>query len=174
MTHPVAPRARLSGGEKALIVVVAVLVVVFLVLLADRVGGSRGAAAPTTGGSAGVGESSQVLDLEGQRFSFRLPSGNIGCAMSPDGVLCAIVTFDYTPPAVPGCEADTGVAFALDDAGAAALCTSGIPDFGEVAVLPYGESLTVGDYTCESSEQGIRCGDAAGHGFSLRRSAYTL
>jgi hypothetical protein len=84
------------------------------------------------------------------------------------------VTFDYAPPEVPGCAADTGVAFGLDAGGTAALCSTGTPSFGGAPELPYGESMTVGEFTCTSSEEGISCSNAAGQEFSLRRADFNL
>jgi len=179
-TAPRPAARRLSGGEKALIAVVTVLVIVFLVLLAQRPGAAPPADEAATAGAGPGGSASPsatvnpVLDLESQGYSFQLPSGNIGCAMSASGVLCAIRSFDYPPPDLPGCDADTGVAFELDADGTSAACTTGTPDFGDVAVLPYGESTTVGEFTCESSEQGVSCSNAAGQEFSVRRSDYNL
>lgn len=172
----------MTGGEKTLIAVVTLLVLVFLVLLLDRVGGGSGAT-PEGQGSAGAGATPTadetgspiaVVDLAAQEYSFQMPSGNIGCALSAEGVLCAILAFDYEPPAVPGCEADTGIAFALDPEGTSAVCSTGAPDFGGAAELPYGESLTVGEFTCDSTEQGVSCSNGSGQEFSLRRGDYNL
>lgn len=40
----------------------------------------------------------------------------------------------------------------------------------EFAVLPYGESLRHGKYLCSSNTDGVRCENAAGHGFKLRKA----
>lgn len=181
-------RRRLSPGETALVVVVAVLVLVFLVLFVQRMasgdGAASGAGATTTAGtttSAGTtsgpdasADLADVVDLASLGYSFQMPSGNIGCVMSEESVLCAIRTFDYQPPDVAGCAADTGVAVRLDSDGTAHVCSTGTPEFGDAAQLPYGESRTVGEFTCTSSEAGISCSNAAGQEFSLRRADFAL
>ena len=38
------------------------------------------------------------------------------------------------------------------------------------AVLPYGTSIAVGPILCESTEVGVTCRDAGGHGFTISRT----
>lgn len=157
--------------------VVAVLVLVFLVLFVQRLASGNGVAAGEGAGTtAGVtsGPDASAADVASLGYSFQMPSGNIGCVMSEESVLCAIRSFDYQPPDVAGCTADTGVAFRLDSAGTAHVCSTGTPEFGDAAQLPYGESRTVGEFTCTSSEAGISCSNAAGQEFSLRRADFAL
>lgn len=173
---------RLSGGEKALIAVVAVLVLVFVGLLIDRLGGGAGSpddGATTAGASATPSGSTtavpgDVVDLTGVAWTFRMPSGNIGCAMEEDGVVCAIAVFDYPPPALDGCEGETGAAFRLDARGTAPLCTTGTVEVDDAPELAYGESRTVGEFICTSSETGVSCRNAVGHEMTLRRGSYGL
>jgi hypothetical protein len=37
-------------------------------------------------------------------------------------------------------------------------------------VLPYGTSISVGPILCESTEVGVTCRDAGGHGFTISRT----
>jgi len=176
-------RARLSGGEVALIVVVATLVVVFLAMLLGRLTAdgtptasptpeALSTAAPTAGPT--TPGASDVVDLAEVAWTFRLPSGNIGCALDADGVLCAIDAFDYEAPEIAGCAGDTGVAFRIDASGTSPVCSAGKPALGEVQELPYGESETAGEFTCDSTEAGVACRNSLGHEITLRRSAYGL
>lgn len=173
-------RRRLNGGEIALIVVVSVLVLVFLGMLVGRLGGTDGGSRATTATSATADDAMTppadgvVVDLADVAWSFRLPSGNIGCAMGVERVLCAIDSFDYQPPEIPGCPGETGVAFRIDAGGTAPLCTTGSPSLSEVRELPYGESVTAGEFTCTSSETGVACRNGIGHEITLRRATFGL
>ncbi len=175
---------RRSARWWSLIAVVTLLVVAFLVLLVDRLGSTGGSAAPAPSAGASVtvtptagpttADAGDVVDLTGVDWTFRLPSGNIGCAITEDGVTCGIGSFEYEPPALAGCDGRTGVAFRLDAAGAQPLCTTGEVGFGEARELPYGESITAGEFTCTSSEVGVACRNALGQELTLRRASYGL
>ena len=66
------------------------------------------------------------------------------------------VRCDIGEPAQFVCGADTAQAPAADP-------------------LPYGESITAGQMSCESAESGITCRDAeSGAGFTISREAYAL
>jgi hypothetical protein len=177
---PVLRSRRPSRGEWSLIAIVTLLVLTFLILLVDRLGPTGGSAAPsptadapavTAPTTAGVGD---VVDLTGVDWTFRLPSGNIGCAIAEDGVTCGIGSFEYEPPALTGCDGQTGIAFRLEAEGAQPLCTTGEVGFGEARELPYGESISAGEFTCTSSETGVACRNALGHELTLRRASYGL
>lgn len=168
--------SRLRAGEKALIAAVGVLVVVFLVMLLDRLAPAAPTAPtaePTSTGTATT-TPTDVVDLADVAWTFRLPSGNIGCAVTEDGALCAIRVFEYEPPSLAGCEGDTGVAFRLDAEGARPLCTTGTAEFPDARELPYGESEGAGEFTCTSSETGVACRDALGDELTLRRASFGL
>ncbi|MGM0385513.1 MAG: DUF6636 domain-containing protein [Actinomycetota bacterium] len=168
---------RLSGGEWSLIGVVSVLVLTFLVLFVGRIGDAPTAdtASPTpTVAAPTTAPTGAVVDLTGVDWTFRLPSGNIGCAIAEDGVTCGIESFEYEPPALAGCDGDTGVAFRLESQGALPLCTIGAVGFAEAPELPYGESASAGEFTCTSSETGVACRNALGHEMTLRRASYGL
>ncbi|NKY39386.1 hypothetical protein [Cellulomonas septica] len=158
---------------RTLVIVDAVLVVAFLVLLvvtlATRSGGdgeTASTASPTTSASA----SSAPAD------EFRLPSGNIACAMSGDGVTCTIASYTYAPPEVPGCTGDTGHVLTLGADGVAFACEEGpAPTVAgsDVRTLEYGSETRVDGYTCKSGTDGVTCTDADGVGFRLARASWT-
>jgi len=153
----------------------AVLVIVLLVLLVGQLAGSGTAASPSTPPETPTATGPAPASST-EPVSFRLPSGNIACAMSPDGVTCTIASITYDPPAVAGCDGDTGHVLVLNSAGFAFDCVSGpAPTVAgsDVPTLEYGSRATSGDYTCTSSTGGVRCTDAAGTGFTLARAAWS-
>ncbi|WP_019137602.1 DUF6636 domain-containing protein [Cellulomonas massiliensis] len=157
------------------VVVDLVLVVIALVLLAvwmsggsgtpggEGTGGTASASAePTPGGSAGP-----------KAQAFQLPSGNIRCAMSGDGVTCTIRNIAYDPPAVPGCNGETGHVVALNEDGFAFVCVDGsAPAVPEGPVLEYGSQASVDGYTCRSASDGVTCTRDDGTGFKLARAKW--
>ena len=155
----------------------AVLVVVLLVLLVGQLAG------PGTGRSPGESRGTTTATATGpaptsstEPVSFRLPSGNIACTMSPDGVTCTIASITYDPPAVAGCDGDTGHVLVLNSAGFTFDCVTGpAPTVAgsDVPTLEYGSRATSGGYTCTSSTGGVRCTDGVGTGFTLARAAWS-
>jgi hypothetical protein len=106
---------------------------------------------------------------------FALPSGNIGCAMTVDGVTCTIASITYKGPKVEGCSGTTGHVMTLGAQGARWACVDGkqpaVAGAG-TPVLQYGATQTVGDYTCASSTDGVECTNSSGQGFRLARASW--
>ena len=65
----------------------------------------------------------------------------------------------------------TGVRYFLDAHGVSVPCVRGTPSRvgGQVPVLDYGGTSTVGPYTCTSATNGVTCTTAQGVGFRLAR-----
>jgi len=106
---------------------------------------------------------------------FSSPTGNIGCAMSDDGVRCDVRQASWTPPPKPAnCELDWGQGVSVETGEAGYVC-AGDTTLGGTSTLQYGESSKVGDYVCESSEAGMKCENTStGHGFDVSRGAVEL
>jgi hypothetical protein len=164
---------------RAMVAVDVVLVLAFVVMLVVyATSGSSG----DGGGDAGVstsptaGATTPAAQAGGGPESFRLPSGNIACQMSEQGVTCTIASFTYAPPAVEGCTTgQTGHVLALDAEGVAFDCETGpVPEVAgdDVPTLQYGSSVTAGPYTCTSGTDGVTCTDDAGVGFRLARATW--
>lgn len=159
---------------RTLVVVDAVLVTVFLVLLvvtlASRPGGDPEAGATSTPTATETGSTSAAAD------AFRLPSGNIACTMSGDGVTCTIADYTYAPPPVEGCAGTTGHVLTLGPDGVAFVCEEGDAPTAagdDVRTLEYGSETRVDGYTCRSGTDGVTCTDADGTGFRLARASWT-
>lgn len=105
--------------------------------------------------------------LDGE--TFKLPSGNIGCTLSENVLVCDILSGLSPEPDQP-CELDwTGIE--LEGAGPASPRCAGDTAFDQGApVLEYGSTWQRGEFTCSSAATGLMCENAAGHGFSLARA----
>ncbi|MGV1049947.1 MAG: hypothetical protein ACOYD4_15650 [Solirubrobacterales bacterium] len=91
---------------------------------------------------------------------FHSPSGNISCAILPDGALCAVGSLDET--------------FVFDHGGPGTIESGAAlsPEAGELA--PYGTTVSEGAITCvvprSDEPRGIVCSDSStGHGFEASR-----
>ena len=116
---------------------------------------------------------------------FRTPSGNIECSIGqdfgvPPDLRCAIFERSGPPaaPRPPGCAGPWGHIFVLLERGPVRM-ECGDPGRPSAApgidVAPYGVSAAWGGIGCSSSERGLECRNADGHGFFLsraRQSAY--
>jgi len=168
-----------SKRTLVVLVVVDVILVVLLVVVALTRGGGSGSdgSASTPGGTAGApGSSASSSATSTKPVTFQLPSGNIACVMSVDGVTCTIASYTYAPPVVAGCAEVTGHVIVLNADGATFDCVSGPPPAvaGEdVPVLEYGSASSVGDYTCTSGTDGVQCVNGSGTGFRLARAAWS-
>jgi hypothetical protein len=107
----------------------------------------------------------------GAFVQFQSPSGNIGCALSRDGVRCDIAERDWTPPPKPAsCELDWGNGVAVDRHGRAQIICAGDTTLHAGRHLAYGDSLRRGRFRCTSRRTGMRCVNRRnGHGFVLSR-----
>ena len=160
-------------------VVLDVLLVLLLVGIAVSRGGDDGdggdEAASTPAGSAEASASGGATPPSTEATQFALPSGNIACTMSVDGVTCTIASYTYAQPVVAGCTEVTGHVLVLNADGVAFSCVSGPPPAvagDDVPVLQYGNATTVGDYTCTSGTDGVQCVDGSGKGFQLARASW--
>ena len=156
-------------------VLVLLLLILAIVFLSGREsdGGSDDATAAAGASSTPTSSSSSTSD---EPVAFALPSGNIACTMSVDGVTCTIASYTYAPPVVPGCTEVTGHVIVLNADGVAFSCVSGPPPAvagGDVPVLEYGLTTSVGDYTCRSATDGVQCTDESGTGFRLARASWS-
>lgn len=103
---------------------------------------------------------------------FVMPSGNIGCIVTPEGgtdvyepedggpeIMCDRVEPDYVRVILATEEADE-----LDDVGDPSCCSAG-------QVLDYGDWATIEGFVCQSATTGLTCttGDEE-HGFSMARA----
>jgi len=160
--------------DAVLVVLVVVLAIVFF---SGGSGGSGDEAGPADGGStASSTPTSSSSATSTEPVAFALPSGNIACTMSVDGVTCTIASYTYAPPVVAGCTEVTGHVLVLNADGMAFDCVSGPPPAvagDDVAVLDYGSSTSVGDYTCRSATDGVQCTDSSGVGFRLARASWS-
>jgi hypothetical protein len=109
---------------------------------------------------------------------FQSPSGNIACDISAGGVACDIRDYTYQPPPPPLCAQHLawGNRFGLDRGKAAVIVCHGdtlrVP--GE-ATLDYGQTKSVGTFTCDSELSGVKCTDSStGHYFRVSRDSYDL
>ena len=160
-------------------VVLDVLLVLLLVGIAVSRGGDDGdggdEAASTPAGSSAASASGSATPPSTEATQFALPSGNIACTMSVDGVTCTIASYTYAQPVVAGCTEVTGHVLVLNADGVAFSCVSGPPPAvagDDVPVLQYGNATTVGDYTCTSATDGVQCVDGSGKGFQLARASW--
>lgn len=165
-----ARRRRLIPRLVALdaVLVAAVLVVVLLVTLP---GGTPPLPGASGTGTATAGATPTPTATPGPP-QFQLPSGNIACDMTAGGVTCTIASETFTPPPVANCEGGSvGHTVVLDAHGVSVPCVRGAPSRvgGQVPVLDYGGTSTVGPYTCTSATNGVTCTTAQGVGFRLAR-----
>ncbi|MEO8290743.1 MAG: DUF6636 domain-containing protein [Gaiellaceae bacterium] len=104
--------------------------------------------------------------------TFKLPSGNIGCASS-EGVLVCDILSGLKPEPSGQCELDW-VGLELEVQGPAQPRCAGDTSFDQAApVLDYGETWASGGIACSSTKAGLECRNRDGRGFSLARTAWT-
>ncbi|MBO3084553.1 DUF6636 domain-containing protein [Cellulomonas fengjieae] len=169
-----------SARNVRLFVIIDVVLVVLLAVLAvvffsggDGAEGAGDEASATASASSRPSSTASATSTEPVEFAS--PTGNIACTMSVDGVTCTIASYTYAPPVVDGCSDLTGHVLALNADGVAFECVSGPPPAvagDDVPVLQYGETTSVGDYTCRSATDGVQCTDASDVGFRLARASW--
>ena len=159
------------------VIVDAALVVLLLILAIMYLGGDDGGSDDADAGSTATSApTSSSSSTSTEPVTFALPSGNIACTMSVDGVTCSIASYTYAPPVVAGCTEVTGHVIVLNADGVAFDCVSGPPPAvagDDVPVLEYGLTTSVGDYTCRSATDGVQCTDGSGTGFRLARASWS-
>jgi len=115
---------------------------------------------------------------------FQSPSGNIQCSMRSGDSGCDIDDYTFAPPITaitPSCSgAMLVVRFEVAQGHpAGAACHPGGP-FSDLhapglATLDYGQTRSVGAFTCDSEFSGMTCTDTStGHFFTVSRGAYQL
>ena len=112
---------------------------------------------------------------------FKTPSGNIDCTVGigdglPSDIECTI--FERSgPPAMPrpvGCNDALGRQFSMRERGTVTVecgrpgSRPASPSPGD-NVMRYSDTGKFGGIVCRSSESGLECRNADGHGFSLSR-----
>jgi hypothetical protein len=108
--------------------------------------------------------------------TFQTPSGNVHCRFRQETLRCDVLDRSYpTPAEAAGCSPPWDGRLALRPDGRAALPCSGVMVRDDEAfVLGYGARWIMPGITCESEEAGLRCTNAAGHGFQASRSKLDL
>ncbi len=108
--------------------------------------------------------------------SFVSPSGNIACAISEQFARCDVAEKVWDPGAPPAdCALVYGAGVLVDAAGPRVTCAAESLVGSGGGTLEYGRDVTVGDFSCASSEAGMRCAQAStGLGFSVSRRAFTF
>ena len=107
--------------------------------------------------------------------TFKTPSGNIGCVLSPQGVRCDIGQFSYTPTPKPAnCQLDWGAAMEIPPQGPGNfICHGDTVMDSSASVVAYGARARQGSIVCDSEEAGVTCtNEGSGHGFFLSRNSY--
>lgn len=178
--------ANLSRGVKIFLAVDVVLVLGLVVAAIVVLGGGSGDGDDTATPSApasqaatdGTTDDASSGSTSDTATSFASPTGNIACTMSPDGVTCTIANIQYTVPASDGCTGTTGHTVVLNEAdGVTTPCVEGpapAPASADTPVLEYGQTQTVGPYTCTSASNGMSCVvDETGDGFRVATAALT-
>ena len=185
------PGRRMLGtlGPRMTIFVVvdAVLLLAFLVVLAlflsGSIGGSSSArdqtsSAAPTGTASGSTPRPSGTSPGKAATKFTLPSGNISCEITADAATCTIASSTATPPVDASCTGVIGLVLTVTAKGATMPCVHGtVPGKAAAgsAVLNYGQSKTVGDFTCTSSSTGVSCRhDPSGKGFQLAKAGAKL
>ncbi|MCV7315191.1 hypothetical protein H7J77_06515 [Mycolicibacillus parakoreensis] len=121
-----------------------------------------------------LGEPMAVADDE----NFQSPDGNIACYAIEKYVQCDITERDWSAPRPADCATPNGygAGIVMSSGGEPELvCGGGI--FGNPAradTLGYGQTYSMSNYHCDSSEAGITCVNVIGHGFMIGRAAYRL
>ena len=107
--------------------------------------------------------------------SFYSPSRNILCGVSFGQINCFITERNF---AAPACDiGQPGFTLVLNATGSTLVsgCAfdSSIKYAQEAGVVTYGTTVDFGVGTCAVSEQGVRCVNSDGHGFTLARAGHT-
>jgi hypothetical protein len=104
---------------------------------------------------------------------FQMPSHNIGCGVD-SGVLRCDILSGLKPEPTQSCELDwTGVVLE-GDRGAQPECAGDTVYDASAPVLKYGETWAREGISCTSTQEGLDCKNAGGHGFHLARQAWSV
>ncbi len=123
-------------------------------------------------------DAEDLADITGAE-TFTTPTGNIICTISSTGVVCSIAKLNDTPQENPnGCEGFIGYVVELRSSGTTLPCIPKaelpVAAGDGIEVLEYGDSKTVNNFVCESSNTGMVCEDSnSERGFKLARAGIT-
>jgi hypothetical protein len=134
-----------------------------------------GAGAQRTPGGGATTTTTHVPDLS--LTSFKAPSGNIGCEVSPDATRCDIREHTWaTPPKPATCDLDWGQGIQISGLDKPSFVCAGDTALDPAStVLSYGGRTRQGSVVCESAQAGVTCtNEASGHGFFLSRDDYRI
>ena len=141
--------------------------------LASALAGAGGSGAPS-GASSGAAPASftVIAPPADSGGAFDLPSGNLGCAVQPDGVRCDILQRTWKPTPKPAsCEFDWGQGMVVGPNGADYSCISDTL-IGSGPKVAYGTLVKGSNYACEVTAAGVNCYSlTTHHGFRLSRTA---
>lgn len=194
-----AKRGAVGPAAITLIVIDALLIVALVVIMVtwpdtsgtedepspsasvSEAAGGSGEGEETTAAAGGSGEGEETTEAdavevpEGARdlAGFAMPSGNIWCELQDADTQCVIESFTYSPPSIEDCSEDVaGHVWQVTAEEAGPACPGDqVPEPSqELSELDYGEATTVGDFLCESTEEGVTCrAISTGHGFEIAR-----
>ncbi|SED80275.1 hypothetical protein [Ruania alba] len=187
-----AQRGGLGPGAIALIVLDSLLIIALVVILvtwpdSGTPDGSRSedeaTAAEEAAGDADSDASEESTEGETDAAEvevpedaldvadFVLPSGNIWCEITGDAATCVIESFGFSPPSIDDCAAaESGYRWRVTADGATPVCGEAPNQPGDLTELGYGEATAVGDFLCESTEDGAICRSiSTGSGFQIAR-----
>jgi hypothetical protein len=113
--------------------------------------------------------------------SFQSPSGNILCWMTDDAATCRVINHTYALPPQGDCTLPGwGNSFFLDQGKPPFLtCDSDPPGtyngMRTHTTLDYGQTQSMGPFTCDSEQSGVTCTDSStGHFFRVSSDSYQL
>ena len=102
---------------------------------------------------------------------FIMPSRNIACGGDGTFLRCDILHHAWKAPAKPrSCEFDWGGAIGMTRRGRVKFQCVSDSMFND-HVLKYGRTWRNGRFTCTSRRSGLRCTNAAHHGFKVSRQS---
>ncbi|WP_051265792.1 hypothetical protein [Nakamurella lactea] len=145
----------------------------------NRTPGIAAQAGPGSNGTSSAGSAVNPDDFADHAIhNFKSPSGNLYCEMT-DTVRCVIFSYDFTVPTptdapslCPAASARAVNQLMIDAAGRAGTACNGDPGEVHPKILPYGRSLTIGQFRCSSATTGVDCRSTrTGHGFTLAKAA---
>lgn len=106
---------------------------------------------------------------------FRSPTGNIHCGIWTGEWSGARCDLDELTPSYrkrpADCDLDWGSSFGVDAQGKGYVaCVGDSVQLGASQVLQYGQSISLGAFTCTSQKTGMTCTNGQGHGFEVARA----
>ena len=105
--------------------------------------------------------------------TFKMPSGNIGCALLGTTLRCDIRS-GLKPPPAKACAGDwTGAVLAATGKAKPSCASDTIYD-DSAPELDYGSTWGGGGLSCLSSTSGLQCSSTAGHSFFLSRGSWSV